>query len=266
MNISFNRRELQIECEKQARLQQGLPLDSEEFVFNNLEITPQNVAQMIICQSHDSVSFYFNAVFTFLQAMKSLLNKSYSWSTVQMYYSVFYACKSILGFDNIGIIRNHGLHVLNLRVGEKAKKLKKDNDHDQTIQCYKKLYPSSYMMSNNIEDQSFFEWIKDAREITNYRQQVFQEPRALDFLYNSISYLDNKNTLCSYLDEMSSNWNLYCFQKETALIAGSYRMLVDSFSMYENQTEKISVPEKKVISKLIRELRIQDLNEKFVEF
>lgn len=266
MNISFNRRELQLECEKQARIQQGLSETSNDFEFKSLEVTPQNVNQMIICQSHDSVSFYFNAVLTFLQAMKSLVSKSYSWSTVQMYYSVFYSCKSILGFDNIGIIRNRGLHVLKLVIGEKAKKLDRDNDHEQTIKWYKKIYPHSYMMSNDIEDQSFFEWIKDAREITNYRQQVFQEPRALDFLSNTISYLDGKNTLCSYLDEMSSNWNLYCFQKETALIAGSYRMVVDSFSMYKNQIEKISVPEKKVISKLISELRIHDLNEKFVEF
>lgn len=265
MNISFNRRELQLECEKQARIQQGLPEDSNDFVFKDFEITPHTVNQMIICQSHDSVSFYFNAVLTFLQAMKSLVSKSYSWSTVQMYYSVFYSCKSILGFDNIGIIRKNGLHVLRLRVGEKAKRLKKDNDHEQTIKCYKSTYQNSYMMSNKIEDQYFFEWIKDAREITNYRQQVFQEPRALDFMSNSISFLENKKSLCSYLDEMSSNWNLYCFQKETSLIAGSYRMLVDSYSLYKNQTERITVPEKKVIMKLVNELKIQELNEKFVE-
>lgn len=58
MNISFNRRELQLECEKQARIQQGLPEDSNDFVFKDFEITPHTVNQMIICQSHDSVSFY----------------------------------------------------------------------------------------------------------------------------------------------------------------------------------------------------------------
>ena len=52
----------------------------------------------------------------------------------------------------------------------------------------------------------------------------------------------------------------------TALIAGSYRMVLDSFSLYKNQIERITVPEKKVIMKLVNELKIQDLNEKFIEF
>ncbi len=87
------------------------------------------------------MSFYFNSLFSFLQALKSIKEKSHSWATVQLYYSVFYSCKAILGFDQIGIIRKNGLNKLEMKVGEKAKGLKQDNDHKQTIKCFTITYP-----------------------------------------------------------------------------------------------------------------------------
>lgn len=250
MNILFNRRELQVECEKIARIQQGLPIDSNDYVFKNqLEVTIAYVARLRECQSHDSVAFYFNAVYTFLQALRSFSSKSYSWATVQFYYAVFYSCKAILGFNYIGIIRKNGLHKLEIKVGSKAKAFKQDNDHKQTIKCFTDTYPDDFILSNLINNQRFFEWIQDAREITNYKQQVFQEPRSLVFLNSLIEQTKHNVSINQFLDRYSSNWELYCFQEESALVAGTYKLIVDAYNLYAGQPEKITVPEKCEIKK-----------------
>lgn len=266
MNIPFDRREFQIECERIARLQQGLPSNSNDFVFKNLlEVTTANIIKLKECQAHDSTAFYFNSVYTFLQGLKSLSYKSYSWATVQLYYSVFYSCKAILGFNNIGIIRQKGLHKVEIKVGSKAKPLKQDNDHKQTIKCFIDFFPGDFILSNNIDDQNYFEWIQDAREITNYRQQIFQEPRTLKFLDTVVELIKNNLSLHNLLDRYASNWSLYCFQEESALIAGSYKILVDAYNCYVSQPEKITVPEKNEIKKLIKELKLDSLTVPFAD-
>lgn len=266
MNIPFKRRELQVECERIARIQQGLPNDSNDYVFKNqLEITIADIAILKECLLHDAVSFYYNAVCSFLCGLKSLDCKSYSWATVQLYYSVFYSCKAILGFKDIGIIRKNGLSKIELKVGAKSKKINQDNDHKQTIKCYMDSFPNDFILSNSIIDQNYFEWIQDAREITNYKQQVFQEPRVLSFLNTTTERLKNGDTISKILDTYSSNWALYCFQEESALIAGSYKLLVDAYTLYDSQVEKITVPEKKVIKKILKELKLDKLNVQFAD-
>lgn len=261
MNIHFNRRELQVACETIARNQQGLAADSAEFRFKGaLEVTSSDLTLLKECQLHDTISFYYNSLYSFLQALKSFKAKSYSWATVQFYYSVFYSCKAILGFDNIGIIRKNGLHKIELKIGEKAKGFKQDNDHKQTIKCYTSSYANSFILSNNIGGQTFFEWIQDAREITNYRQQVFLEPRTLNFWESIVRRIKDGATIDQILDLYSSNWALYCFQEDSAIIAGPYRLLSEVFQKYENQTEKLSVPEKKEILALAKELKLTTLN------
>lgn len=261
MNIPFKRRELQVECEKIARIQQGLPPNSNDFVFKNLlEVTNSDIAVLKDCQSHDSVSFYFNAIYSFLQGLKSLCSKSFSWATVQLYYSVFFSCKAILGFHDVGILRKKGLCRIDLRIGERAKKLAQDNDHKQTIKCFCDTFPNAFVLSNLIVDQNFFEWIQDAREITNYRQQVFQEPHTLDFLTSILERIKVGETLKQILNRFSADWSLYCFQEESALIAGSYKLLVDAYNHYALQNEKLSGQQKQEISKIIRELGIENLD------
>lgn len=261
MSMLFKRRDLQIACEVLARTQQGLPPESNDYRFKGeLEVTLEELENLKECQKRDSVSFYFNSLFSFLQALKSIKEKSYSWATVQLYYSVFYSCKAILGFDQIGIIRKNGLNKLEIKVGEKAKGLKQENDHKQTIKCFTITYPDSFILSNNIGDQTFFEWIQDAREITNYRQQVFLEPRVHVFLQTIIDRIKNRGSYLDLLNQYSANWAIYCFQEESALIAGPYYLLTEVFQKYKSQSERMSAPEKKEILTLLKTLKLNDLN------
>lgn len=267
MNIHFNRRELQVECERIARIQQNLPLTSCSYVFKNaLEVRQEDISLLTDCQLHDSISFYYNSVYSFLQGLKSLIGKSYSWSAIQFYYSVFYSCKSILGYNGIGIIRKDGLCTIKIKVGEKAKPLNRDNDHKQTIKCFINTFPDSYILSNTINSQNFFEWIQDAREITNYRQQIFQEPGSLSFLASIIDRLNRGEIISVLLDKFSSDWSLYCFQEETALIAGSYRLLFEVYNFYISQTERVSVDKKQELKRIVNDLQLKNLRFPIVDY
>ena len=261
MSMLFKRRDLQMACEALARTQQGLPPESNDYRFKGeLEVTLEDLENLKECQNHDSVSFYFNSLFSFLQALKSIKEKSYSWATVQLYYSVFYSCKAILGFNQIGIIRKNGLNKLEIKVGEKAKGFKENNDHKQTIKCFMTTYPDSFILSNKIGDQTFFEWIQDAREITNYRQQVFLEPRVHGFLQTIIDRIKNRGSYLDLLNLYSANWAIYCFQEDSALIAGPYYLLTEVFQKYKSQRERMTAPENKEIITLLKALKLNDLN------
>lgn len=149
---------------------------------------------------------------------------------------------------------------MEIKVGEKAKGFKQDNDHKQTIKCFMTTYPNSFILSNNIDDHTFFEWIQDAREITNYRQQVFLEPRVHGFLQTIIDRIKNSGSYLDLLNQYSANWAIYCFQEESALIAGPYYLLTEVFQKYNSQSERMSVPEKKEIMALLKTLKLNGLN------
>ena len=61
------------------------------------------------------------------------------------------------------------------------------------------------------------------------------------------------------LNQYSANWAIYCFQEESALIAGPYYLLTEVFLKYKSQSERITAPEKKEIITLLKTLKLNDL-------
>lgn len=259
MATHFNRKESQEICETIARIEQGLNPNSEEYIFKGFSLNSNHVMQILPCCYRDATGFYFNALISFAQGLHSISKKQCSWAAVQLYYSVYYACRAILGFDKYIIIRKGDLFLLKVADSEKTKKLNNRNDHKMTLDCYKSTYKNDYLLSNNIDNIDFYSWIADLREITQYKQNHFREPDSLDIFKNILSEIKSGKNISHLLDHYSTNWNLYCFQKEFAVIAAPYYLINDAHIKYLQQTERITISQRKYIEKLFKELKGENI-------
>jgi hypothetical protein len=259
MAILFRRRECQEACECIARTQQNIESGSDDFTFNNLVVNEDHVITLIPLCYNDAVGFYFNAIISFASGVNLIMNKHYSWASVQLYYSVYYACRAILGFDKIIIVRKKGLFSLELKADSSANRSKDRNDHKMTLSTYKKKYNNYYLLTNKIDSDDFFDWIGGLREITNYRQQVFCEPSYLNIFNGIVSELNSGKEIGVILEKYSNNWDLYCFQEETAMIAGPYRLLADAAKKYKLITCRMTIQQRQYIKSLFVKIKCNSL-------
>lgn len=260
MSIHFNRREFQELCEDIAREQQGLSPSSDSYEFKSLILDNKHIPQLLSCCYRDAVGYYYNAIVSFAQGLYSFTKKNYSWSTVQLYYSVFYSCRAILGFDKFVIIRKGNLFRIKVAEKEKAQIMKSRNDHKATIDLYIKSYKNTdFLLSNNIDDSDFFTWIANLREITHYRQNHFKEPNYLTCFDHIVTELKSGKTIGSLLEHYSNDWQIYCFQEEFAAFIGPYRLITDVYDKYIKQTERISTAQHKYIEKIFKDIKWGDI-------
>lgn len=256
MAILFNRKESQEQCESIARIEQGLAQDSDDYTFRGLILNQKHVVQLLPCCYRDAVGFYYNALVSFAQGLYSISKKNYSWASVQLYYSVYYACRATLGFDKYIIIRKGDLFKLKITEAEQTQRLNSRNDHKMTIDYYKRTYGhTDYLLSNNIDNIDFYTWIAELREITHYKQKHFKEPDCLNPFNSIASELKSGKMICNLLEHYSTNWNLYCFQEEYAAIVGPYRLITDAHKKYIQQTERISTLQRKYLEKIFKDIK-----------
>ncbi len=260
MAIHFNRRESQESCESIARSEQGLAYDADNFVFNGLTLNTNHVTQLLPCCYKDAVGFYYNALVSFALGLHSISKKDYSWASVQLYYSVYYSCRAVLGFDKYILIRKGDLFKLKIKDAERTQKSSSRNDHKATIDFYKSIYgQTDYLLSNNIDNVDFYTWIATIREITHYKQNHFKEPDHLNIFDIIVSDLKSGKMIGELLEKFSTNWNLYCFQEEYAAITGPYHLLIDVHQKYTQQAERISIQQRKYIEKIFKNIKCGEI-------
>ena len=256
MAILFDRRESQEQCESIARTLQGLPNNSDAFTFEHLVLSAQHITSLLPCCYKDAVGFYFNALVSYAYGLVSITGKHYSWAAVQLYYSVYYACRAMLGFNRHILVRKGNLYELKVYDTEQPRKLRSRNDHKVTIDYFKRVFGNNdYLMSNNIDGIDFYSWITSLREITHYRQKHFKEPNFLNVFTIIERELSSGKRIGDMLDNYSLDWDLYCFQEEFAAIVAPYKLLTETNQAYLAQPERVSVNQRKYVEGMFNGLK-----------
>lgn len=258
MNISFERRKCQELCEKEARKQQGLPPSSFDFSFKGFCIDSTNVTTLVSANYEDSVGAYYNALISFLEGCLDFAKKRYSWAAIKLYYSVFYGMKAKMGFKRYAMIRQKGLYIVLLVPGEKAKQ-KEGNDHYVVTQFYKKCFPSDFLLSNTIMGEDFLTWMTNLREITNYKEICFKEPHCLSIFESLTNDLKQGKNLANVLDDYRNDFNLFCFQEESAYMAMPLYLLLDISNLYKVQSLRMTTNQRRCVMKYLQEMRLEHM-------
>jgi hypothetical protein len=206
-----------------------------------------NVANNAILESaliDDAIDFYYKGILSLYEALISSYEKSFSWATVKVYYSVFYFLRSSLCCKKVGFVRkSRDAYYFQNNLLESPKKLSSP-DHKAAIELFVLFYgKSDFLQSNSINGTNPYEWLMKQRENVNYRYRTFYEPDVpsiWEVVAGNIESEGLEYWIKKYLDE-----NIYAFLEDHAVVALPIKRLFLTHADMLNQNIRVLVkPEK----------------------
>lgn len=153
--------------------------------IKNITSKPLNIAQESLLLKYlynDALSYLYSATVSVGNAIQELENKMYTWATVKLYYTTFYALRSYLALEKICIFYIHtSPFSLFVRAGEMAKK-EKGNTHKTVLNVFKDYNPGHILLSQDIDSEKPLDWLTNKREKANYKNAKFYEPNTPIYL------------------------------------------------------------------------------------
>jgi len=147
-----------------------------------------------------------------------IYNKNYLWSTVKLYYSVFYALKVELHLNGLSIVRCNQIFTTSAKSGSSVKKFnnKEKGDHAIAISLMVK-YLSDYdiMQSSQIDGTNVYAWMKNLREIVQYKMRRPPELTKFDPFY-SMDQMPPEDQVAMFLADADP---YFCFDPDYAALA-----------------------------------------------
>ena len=206
-------------------------------------------------RKEDILNFYYKALLSFAEGLDAFSRKNYTWATIKLYYSVYFGLRTSLLCRSIILVRaNKHLYKLKIASGEVYNKPKEMTDHGGTIHTYVDLFQrTDFFCSNTLENMNAYFWIKNCREIVNYKDGVFHDPETIDIWDDIIEDIDKlgiKKTLTHFVDERDK----YCFLPEYAILAIPInRILMVAQEVKNELSEQLQDTQKNWVESILKE-------------
>lgn len=224
MNISFNRNRVQVLFESFLGIKSindyydnAIRNQFKSKVLSNEEIELVKAELPL-----DAIDYLYNGIISLIEGLNNAYKRRYSWSTVQLYYSIYYFLRSSLAFKGIALLQCRGMLRLMTNsdsvypIGSNNTKYRQT--HDGTINHYLDIFSDSdYLSTNTIDGDNSYEWMKQVREVVNYRSRAFEEPYCLSFWDYYDSCINDGTFIKEILGLMEDDTK--CFQSDFAIIA-----------------------------------------------
>lgn len=183
-------------------------------------VEAQNTVDKILPEALSGYFFFDGEHISFSEGIDAFSRGNYTWATIKLYYSVYFGLRVSLLCRNIVLVRaaKH-LYKFKIAFGEQYDKPKEMTDHGGTIHTYVDLFQrTDYFCSNPLEGINAYFWLKDCREIVNYKEGEFHDPDTLTIwndIIKDMAQIGLKRTLSLYVKEKDK----YCFLPEYAVLA-----------------------------------------------
>ena len=223
--------------------------------INQTVVDPSDVLLYDNARKEDILNFYYKALLSFAEGLDAFSRKNYTWATIKLYYSVYFGLRTSLLCRSIILVRaNKHLYKLKIASGEVYNKPKEMTDHGGTIYTYVDLFQrTDFFCSNTLENMNAYFWIKNCREIVNYKDGVFHDPETIDIWDDIIEDIDKlgiKKTLTHFVDERDK----YCFLPEYAiLVIPINRILMVAQEVKNELSEQLQDTQKNWIESILKE-------------
>jgi hypothetical protein len=196
-------------------------------------VTTGEAGALELALAEDARSLFASAAFTFVDALRGIEQKFYSWSTVKLYYSVFYALRSLLAANNFSIVyQGMKPHRIHARSGSVCTKTK-GTTHHGVIDLFSTELPNHWLLSQEIDFEPPPKWLMHLREKANYTQAHFWEPDCPPHL-RWVESVGIRRALSSYLDDQ----NLFTFDPDHAALAYPLQALLHARSLVPGLSEE----------------------------
>ena len=220
----------------------GLPKNTyENTIINNVQ-----AAELALRLNREVSSHYYKALLSYAEGIRAITTNNFSWATVKLYYSVFYASKAFLACKGIALVRaERRLFYVRTRNGERIKKCRDTTDHKATMLTLEDLFSSQDMLqSNTISEKSAYEWMMEKREEVNYKDIDFHDPEAPEF-WEKISELVASQGIFKLIEDLINDSWLYCFQEEYGVLAIPTKRLMLTVEAMRLAGQHINVDDEK---------------------
>ena len=170
----------------------------------------------------DAADLYYSAWVSFLDALHGINKGFYTWATVKLYYSVFYAFRASLALDDVCAFHvGRSPYIVIVKAGGTPVSCIDTGTHKTVLKTFQRRNRNHVLVSQQIGLEDAVDWLIERREIANYGHSRFTEPDcAREFDYVAESGL--RNALNAYLPDAQF---LYVFQPAHAMLAYPLRSL-----------------------------------------
>lgn len=233
--------------------------------YEQTSLTKQQADDYAVLLENEITSYYYKALLSYMESIPAIENRMFSWATVRLYYSVFYAIKAYLACNNVAILRaERKLYYVKAKESEFFKRCEDQTDHKGSILTLCKLFKNKdLLLSNKIGELSTYEWMMRRREEVNYKDMDFHDPDAPDF-FNKLNEAIKQQGIGTVVDMLvKDNW-LYCFQDEYAILGIPTKRLILTVDEIHKRGKTINIPAEKKqfvddISSILTENSVQAL-------
>jgi len=182
-------------------LEGRLPANARRTFVEAFVLTPADAATVSAALPIDANDYYYSASMSLVDGLRAIDAGFYTWSTVKMYYAVFYGLRAILAWDNTAVFRPDGrapFHVLGM-AGALPRLIPGVGSHKSMLNCFRRLNPAHFLLSQPIELVDGLDWLLEKRESANYSVPRFCEPEIPPH-YEQIARIGVRQAIAAYLD------------------------------------------------------------------
>lgn len=162
----------------------------------------------------DALGLLYSAQITFLDALQGISSGYFSWGIVKLYYSSFYAVRSLLAANSVSIFYiNNKPYSLIVHPGHK---IRKENGLTHKVVWNVLINNFSHsVLLGQIDAFPAQTWLMNLRETANYRTAKFPDPMVPDCL-STLDTLGLEKAIRTYSEDTSM---LYTFDPDHAVVA-----------------------------------------------
>ncbi len=192
--------------------------------YESTPLTSAVVSQMSGCLEEEILAYYYKALLSYAESIPAICLGHYSWATVKLYYSTFYALRASLACNDYvflrgGELRNF-LYYVQLKSGEKLTKAG-SSDHKSTIELQQKKFSNEWLLSQKItdgdEDLFSYDWLIKRREDVNYKDILFRDPIPSE-MWENIRFDVESHGISAIINQLINDSGTMCFQQEYAVL------------------------------------------------
>lgn len=202
-------------------------------IVQNTALTALHASNILAELSNDSISYFYSAFISFADAIRGIQSGYSSWPTVKLYYSTFYALRSILASQRFCLFYV-GTRPFSLLVRAAECPKKEDGQtHKVVMEMFRQYLPQHTLLSQDIDLVSPMDWLMEKREEANYKNAKFNEPSSPSHL-EKIFENGVRRSLIAYAND---SLHTFTFDKEHSIVAFPLKSLVEACQMLRSQNQ-----------------------------
>lgn len=243
--MSFRKSETQNYFESMFPGNGGVPFKGLKKSIYETTILSEEQANCFASRLENEIaSYYYKALLSCTESFSAIETHNYSWATVRLYYSVFYACKAYLACKNVAIVRaERRLYYFKASNGEKVNKCEDHTDHKGTMYVLEREYGiQDLLQSNSIDDKKVYDWMMEKREEVNYKDIEFHDPNPPEFWEKIEEEVKDKGLIRVIEMLATDNW-IYCFQEEYGILGIPIKRLILTVTEIRKSGKMVSLTE-----------------------